>query len=190
VNCSDDAIFRIGEKNWNAIGSLYGEQESWRSSDERIAAQRFGWRGINRVNDVGMKLPERHHFHAGGSEGFREAETILFNTRPNVPIGKAKIQNSRGNFPRGIRSRERACAAGSRAESVREPLLFTERRRLKDRDAPGLANRPMSIQICRARSVCAAAFPAGCLRAAVSAGGCHDFMLSRWEAAARARFPL
>ena len=59
VNGRDGAIFRVDEENGNAIGGLDSEEEAGTVSGGGVAAARLrGW-GIEKMDDVGMDLPER-----------------------------------------------------------------------------------------------------------------------------------
>ena len=93
MNCGDDTIFGVGEKDRNAIGGLSGKKQAGRAGNGCITLQNFGGRGIEDVNDVGMNLfqcDELKIFHAESGE---EPGAIFEHVFVRVPIREAEIQN-------------------------------------------------------------------------------------------------
>ena len=58
MNGGDGALFRIDEENGNAVGGLDAEEKAGTVRGGGIAVARFGRRGVEKVDDVGMDLLE------------------------------------------------------------------------------------------------------------------------------------
>lgn len=59
MNSANHSLLRIDEENGNAIGGLHAEEQARLICDGSVAAARFARRGVECMNDVGMKLFER-----------------------------------------------------------------------------------------------------------------------------------
>ena len=81
---------RIDKKNGNAVGGLHPEEEARPAGGRSVAAAGFGWRGVEDVGDVGMKLLERDKRKIGCAESRLEAAAIFENIFTGVPVGEAE----------------------------------------------------------------------------------------------------
>jgi hypothetical protein len=59
VHGSDGALLEINEENGNAVGGLYTQEQAWAIGGRGIAATRFAWRSIEKMDNIGVNLFER-----------------------------------------------------------------------------------------------------------------------------------
>jgi hypothetical protein len=59
VNGGDGALFWVDEENGDAIGGLDSEEKAGAVRGGSVAAAKFGGRGVEKVDDIGMDLLER-----------------------------------------------------------------------------------------------------------------------------------
>jgi hypothetical protein len=110
MNGGDSAFLGIDEKNRNAIGSLYAEEEAGTVGDGGIALAGFGRGGFEKMDHVRMDLLERNEFEVRRAEGGLEAAAVFEDVFARVPFGEAEIQH--------LLAISRADAAGAGAEAV------------------------------------------------------------------------
>jgi hypothetical protein len=131
----DGTMFRIGEKNRNAIRRLHNEKHAALPREERISLWRFTG-AINTTIDamhyVGMYLSQRNDAHLARSDSAEKFLAILEDARASVPVREAKIQDTFGLLAATAESLEFTDATWPRAESVDEPIETGERRRFDE----------------------------------------------------------
>ncbi len=118
VNGGDGTLFRIDEENRDAIGGLDAQEEAGTVGGGGIAGARFGRRGVEKMDDVGMDLFQRDELEVRCAEGGLEAAAVLEDVFCAIPFGKTEIEN--------FFAVQEADAAGAGAEAVDKPGEFCE----------------------------------------------------------------
>ena len=113
MNSGDRALFWIDDENGDAVGGLHAQKEAGAFGDGGVALARFGGRGVEKMDDIGMDLFQGDKFEIGCVEGGLEAAAVFEDIFFSVPVGVAKIENF---FAALI-----ADTAGLGAEAVDEP---------------------------------------------------------------------
>ena len=116
VNCCDGALLRIDEENRDTVGGLDGKQKAGAVGDGSVSAARFGGRGVEKMDDVGMDLFQRNELEVGCAESGLEAASIFEDVFFSVPFGETEIEN--------FFSVQEADTAGLGAVTVHEPGEF------------------------------------------------------------------
>src|SRR5258708_284442 len=116
VNGGDGALFRIDEENRDAIGGLDAQEEAGTVRGGGIAGARFGRRGVEKMDDVGMDLFQRDELEVRCAEGGLEAAAVLEDVFCAIPFGKTEIEN--------FIAVQEADAAGAGGEAVDAPGKF------------------------------------------------------------------
>jgi hypothetical protein len=151
VNRGNGALPGIHKQYWHAIGCLYNEENPGIPGHERIARGRASrriqpvnacGRRVHALNSVRVNLPQGGHAHGASAQSGKKLFAIRMNPRARVPLGEAEIQHLLGSFPAVALRFERACAPRPRAESVNQPIEFSEHTRLQHLQATRPANRP------------------------------------------------
>jgi len=137
MNGGDGPLFRVDEENGDAIGGLDSEEKAWPIRGRGVAAAKFGGRGVEKMDDVGMDLLERNELEIGCAEGRLEAAAVSVDVFLGVPFGEAEIEN-----PFAVLIRD---AAGFGAEAVDEPGELGESGCLEDSDAAQVALGPNTL---------------------------------------------
>lgn len=136
MNGGDGPVLCVGEKYGNAVGGLDGKQNSRLASDEGVAFRGvlalWKFLGADHVDDVRMNLAEAGGAHLAGTERAEESFSVFDYVFAAIPIGEAEVQYVFDGFLGAVRSFERACAAGNRAEPADEPRKMGEARRFED----------------------------------------------------------
>ncbi len=127
MNSGDCTLPWVDEKDRNAIRGLHGEKKAHAVCDGSVAAARFARRGVECVNDVGVKLFERGEREIVCAERGLEAAAIFQNVFAGIPVGEAEIQN--------FSALQVADATWPSAETVDQPGKLREGWDLEDANA-------------------------------------------------------
>jgi len=80
MNSGDRALFWIDDENGDAVGGLHAQKEAGAFGDGGVALARFGGRGVEKMDDIGMDLFQGDKFEIGCVEGGLEAAAVFADT--------------------------------------------------------------------------------------------------------------
>jgi hypothetical protein len=94
VNGSDGMLFGVNEENGDAVSGLYAQEKPGAVSGQGITPARFGGHGVEKMDHVGMDLPEGNELEIGCAKGRLEKAAVLKDVFFPVPLTEAEIENS------------------------------------------------------------------------------------------------
>jgi hypothetical protein len=137
VNGGDGALFCVHEKDGDAVGSLYAEEQAGMICDGGVAAAGLRRRGfVEKADDIGMELFDGGEWEFARAESGLEAAAIFDDVFASVPIGEAEVEDFFAVY--------KADTTRTGAEAVEEPGKFIECGGLENADAIRGARDPFA----------------------------------------------